>query len=111
MKKGEGGKSALLLSVTNIFMNRQLQSFSPEALCFAIIGVMSNELIPLIKRLKKWRADNELSQAEAVNVFKEQGLPISLDTLQNWEIGRRSPRGLSAVALNDFLKRHSKITK
>jgi DNA-binding transcriptional regulator YiaG len=95
----------------SVFMNRQIQSFSPEALCFAIIGVMSNELTPLIKRLKKWRADNELSQAEAVNVFKEQGLPISLDTLQNWEIGRRSPRGLSAVALSDFLKRHSKITK
>jgi DNA-binding transcriptional regulator YiaG len=72
---------------------------------------MSNELTPLIKRLKKWRADNELSQAEAVNVFREQGLPISLDTLQNWEIGRRSPRGLLAVALSDFLKRHSKITK
>jgi DNA-binding transcriptional regulator YiaG len=111
MKKGECGKSVPLLSVTNIFMNRQLQSFSPEGLCFAIIAVMSNELSPLIKRLKKWRADNELSQAEAVNVFKEQGLPISLDTLQNWEIGRRSPRGLSAVALSDFLKRHSKITK
>ena len=64
---------------------------------------MWNELTPLIKRLKKWRADNELTQDEAVNVFKEQGLPITLDTLQNWEIGRRAPRGLSAVALNDFL--------
>jgi hypothetical protein len=112
IKKGEGGgESVLFLSTRNAFMNRHLQRFSPEGLYFAILGVMSNELTPLIKRLKKWRADNELSQAEAVNVFKEQGLPISLDTLQNWEIGRRSPRGLSAVALSDFLKRHSKITK
>jgi hypothetical protein len=95
----------------NVSMYRQLRSFSPEALCFAIVGVMSNELTPLIKRLKKWRADNELTQAEAVNVFKEQGLPITLDTLQNWEIGWRAPRGLSAVALNDFLKRHSQITR
>jgi DNA-binding transcriptional regulator YiaG len=72
---------------------------------------MSNELTPLIQRLKQWRTDNELTQAQAVNVFKEQGLPITLDTLQNWEIGRRAPRGLSAVALSDFLKRHSKIRK
>ena len=92
-------------------MNQQTQSLSPEALCFAIIDVMSNELTPLIQRLKQWRTDNELTQAQAVNVFKEQGLPITLDTLQNWEIGRRAPRGLSAVALSDFLKRHAKIRK
>jgi DNA-binding transcriptional regulator YiaG len=73
--------------------------------------VGATKLTPLIKRLKKWRADKELSQAEAVHVFEKQGLPISLDTLQNWEIGRRSPRGLSAVALSEFLKCHSKITK
>ena len=92
-------------------MNQQIQSLSPEALCFAIIHVMSNELTPWIQRLKKWRAANDLTQAEAVNVFQAQGLPITLDTLQNWEIGRRAPRGLSAVALADFLKRHPKISK
>jgi DNA-binding transcriptional regulator YiaG len=92
-------------------MNQQTQSLWPEALCFAIIDVMSNELIPLIRLLKKWRAANDLSQAEAVAVFQAEGLPITLDTLQNWEIGRRAPRGLSAVALEDFLKRHSKISK
>ena len=90
-------------------MNQQRQSLSPEALCFAIIDVMSNELAPLIQLLKKWRAANDLSQAEAVAAFQAEGLPITLDSLQNWEIGRRAPRGLSAVALADFLKRHSKF--
>jgi DNA-binding transcriptional regulator YiaG len=92
-------------------MNQQTQSLSPEALCFAIIDVMSNELTPLIQLLKKWRAANDLSQAEAVAAFQAEGLPVTLDTLQNWEIGRRAPRGLAAVALSDFLKRHSKISK
>jgi hypothetical protein len=50
---------------------------------------MSNELSPLIQLLKKWRTTNELTQAEAVKVFQDQGLPVTLDTLQNWEIGRR----------------------
>jgi len=92
-------------------MNQQLISSSREALCFAILRLMSKDLTPLIQGLKKWREANGLSQAEAVNVFEEQGLPITLDTLQNWEIGRRAPRGLSAVALADFLKRHPKIER
>jgi hypothetical protein len=92
-------------------MRQHIESASPKALCFAIINAMSNELSPLIQLLKKWRTTNDLTQAEAVKMFQEQGLPITLDTLQNWEIGRRAPRGLAAVALSDFLKRHSKITK
>jgi DNA-binding transcriptional regulator YiaG len=92
-------------------MSQQTQSLSPEALCFAIIDVMPNELTPLIQLLKKWRTANDLSQAQAVAVFKAEGLPVTLDTLQNWEIGRNTPRGLAAVALTDFLDRHSKISK
>ena len=72
---------------------------------------MSNELSPLIQLLKEWRTANALTQAEAVAVFQAEGLPVTLDTLQNWEIGRRAPRGLAVVALSDFLKRHSKIAK
>jgi len=90
-------------------MKQQIQSASPEALCFAIINAMSNELSPLIRLLKKWRTTNELTQAEAVAVFQAEGLPVTLDTLQNWEIGRRTPRGLSAVTLSEFLKRHPRI--
>jgi DNA-binding transcriptional regulator YiaG len=97
--------------LSNIDMNQQLQSSSPKTLCFAIIEMMSNELSPLIQRLKDWRTANKLTQAEAVAVFKAGGLPVTLDTLQNWEIGRRTPKGLAAVALSDFLNRHSTITK
>jgi len=67
---------------------RYIESASPEALCFAIIHALSNEL----------------TQAEAVAVFQAEGLPVTLDTLQNWKIGRRTPRGLSAVTLSEFLK-------
>jgi DNA-binding transcriptional regulator YiaG len=92
-------------------MGQQTQSLSREALCFAIIDVMPNELTPLIQLLKKWRSANDLSQSQAVAAFQAGGLPVTLDTLQNWEIGRRAPRGLAAVALSDFLERHSKVSK
>jgi hypothetical protein len=73
-------------------MSQQTQSFSPEALSFAIIDVMPNELTPLIQRLKKWRTANDLSQSQAVAAFQAEGLPVTLDTLQNWEIGRLHPQ-------------------
>ena len=68
-------------------MNQQLESSSREALCFAIMRVMSNELSPLIQQLKKWRKANELTQRKAVALFKAEGLPVTLDTLQNWKSG------------------------
>jgi DNA-binding transcriptional regulator YiaG len=66
---------------------------------------------PLIQRLKQWRTANDLSQSQAVAALKAGGLPVTLDTLQNWESGRNTPRGLSAVALSESLARHSKISK
>jgi DNA-binding transcriptional regulator YiaG len=72
---------------------------------------MPEELTPLIQRLKKWRKTNDLTQAQAVAAFKAEGLPVTLDSLQNWEIGRNTPSRFAAVALSDFLERHSKISK
>jgi DNA-binding transcriptional regulator YiaG len=92
-------------------MKQQIQSASPEGLGFAIIHAMSNELSPLIQLLKKWRTANDLTQAQAVAAFQAEGLPVTLDTLQNWEIGRRIPSQFAAVALSDFLKRHPNIQK
>jgi DNA-binding transcriptional regulator YiaG len=83
-------------------MNQQLESSSREALCFAIMRVMSNELSPLIQQLKKWRKANELTQRKAVALFKAEGLPATLDTLQNWEIGRFTPSRFAALALEVF---------
>lgn len=93
------------------FMKQQIQSASREAVGFAIIHAMSNELSPLIQLLKKWRTANDLTQAQAVAAFQAEGLPVTLDSLQNWEIGRYTPSRFAAVALSDFLKRHAKIQK
>ena len=71
--------------------------------------LMPKPLSPVIQRLKDWRARNNLSQAQAIMVFKEASLPITLDSLQNWESGRANPSPLAAVALDDFLDRHQKV--
>jgi DNA-binding transcriptional regulator YiaG len=65
----------------------------------------------LIQLLKKWRTANDLTQAQAVAAFQAEGLPVTLDSLQNWEIGRYTPSRFAAVALSDFLKRHANIQK
>jgi DNA-binding transcriptional regulator YiaG len=65
---------------------------------------------PVIEQLKQWRAKNKLSQAQAIKVFRAASLPITLDALQNWEIGRNSPSPLAATALADFLSRHHTVT-
>jgi DNA-binding transcriptional regulator YiaG len=86
--------------------------FSALALRGAICenGVaMPKPLSPVIERLKEWRARNKLSQAQATKVFKEASLPITLDSLQNWESGRNSPSPLASAALADFLNRHQKV--
>jgi transcriptional regulator with XRE-family HTH domain len=63
---------------------------------------------PLIRRLKQWRTSNNLSQAQAVKVLVSEGLPIALTTLQQWEIGRRSPQPVTAAALERFLAEQEK---
>jgi DNA-binding transcriptional regulator YiaG len=70
---------------------------------------MPKELTPVIEQLKKWRVKNKLSQAQAIKVFSLAGLPITLDALQSWEVGRRSPNPLAAVTLSDFLSRNPKV--
>jgi len=60
------------------------------------------------EQLRKWRLKNKLSQAKAIKVFRLAGLPITLDALQSWEVGRRSSNPLAAVTLADFLNRNSK---
>ena len=65
---------------------------------------------PLIRRLKQWRTSNNLSQAQAVKVLVSEGLPIALTTLQQWEIGRRSPQPVTAAALERFLAEQEKMS-
>jgi hypothetical protein len=42
---------------------------------------MPKPLAPVIQRLKEWRARNNLSQAQALTVFKEGSLPFTLADL------------------------------
>ena len=71
---------------------------------------MPKPLSTVAQQLKEWRARNNLSQAQALTVFKEASLPVTLDSLQNWESGRNTPSPLAAAALADFLNRHQKVT-
>src|SRR5271165_4104146 len=67
---------------------------------------------PVIERLKAWREANHLSQSQTVEALIAAGLPAKLRTLQDWETGRRSPRGLSTSALERFLDEHpERITR
>ena len=67
-------------------------------------------LSPLIEKLKAWRIAKNLSQSEAVRVLATAGLPIAVSTLQQWEIGRRSPQSVTAAAPERFLAQQEKST-
>jgi transcriptional regulator with XRE-family HTH domain len=72
---------------------------------------MPQKPLPLIISLKHWREDNGFSQSEAVKFLKNRGIPVTLDSLQNWESGRRNPRASLALALADFLRQHKDVKK
>jgi transcriptional regulator with XRE-family HTH domain len=65
---------------------------------------MPQKPLPLIISLKRWREQNGLNQSDAVKVLNSAGIPVTLDSLQDWESGRRSPRAALALALADFLR-------
>jgi DNA-binding transcriptional regulator YiaG len=67
--------------------------------------------LPVIISLKRWREENGFSQSEAVRVLNETGIAVTLDSLQNWEVGRWSPRANVALALADFLRQNPKVSK
>jgi transcriptional regulator with XRE-family HTH domain len=72
---------------------------------------MPQKPLPLIISLKRWREQNGFSQSDAVKVLNNTGIPVTLDSLQNWESGRRSPRVELALALADFLRQDPTIPK
>jgi transcriptional regulator with XRE-family HTH domain len=61
---------------------------------------MPQKPLLLIISLKRWREQNGFSQSDAVKVLNNTGIPATLDSLQNWESGRRSPR--AEHRLNSF---------
>jgi transcriptional regulator with XRE-family HTH domain len=72
---------------------------------------MPQKPLPLIISLKRWREQNGFSQSDVVKVLKSSGIPVTLDSLQNWESGRRSPRADVALALADFLRQDPTVPK
>jgi DNA-binding transcriptional regulator YiaG len=64
---------------------------------------------PVVLRLKAWREAKNLSQAEAVAALVSAGVPAKLQTLQQWESGRRSPPAITTAALERFLHEHPSI--
>jgi DNA-binding transcriptional regulator YiaG len=73
------------------------------------IGGGVAKLDQAVEELKSWRLENKLSQAQAVRIFHEAGIPVSLRSLQNWEIGHRTPTALAAHTLREFIKKHPRI--
>jgi transcriptional regulator with XRE-family HTH domain len=72
---------------------------------------MPQKPLPLIISLKRWREQNGFSQSDAVKVLNSTGIPVTLDSLQIWESGRRSPRAEVALALADFLRQDPRVPK
>jgi DNA-binding transcriptional regulator YiaG len=71
---------------------------------------MPKELLPVVIRLKAWRAKNDISQAEAADLLRRRRLPIQLRTLQAWEAGRSAPNPFAATALTEFLDKHPTVS-
>src|SRR5260221_13758979 len=71
----------------------------------------ASRLSPLIVRFKAWRTAQGLRQSKAASALVDAGLPIALRTLQQWEIGRRSPQSVTAAALERFLAEPEKFSK
>jgi DNA-binding transcriptional regulator YiaG len=69
---------------------------------------MAEELSPLIAALRMAR-NHHLSQSQSVKFFNSKGFPVTLDTLQNWEIGHRSPSSMASRTLSQYLQKHPKI--
>ncbi len=65
----------------------------------------SPPLLSVIQDLLQWRAAQGLSQSQTVAELNRAGVPITLDSLQNWEIGRYKPNGEMALALHAFLSK------
>jgi DNA-binding transcriptional regulator YiaG len=54
----------------------------------------TEQLLPVIVSLKRWREENDLSQSEACRVLRGAGMGVTLDSPENWEVGQKRPGGL-----------------
>jgi hypothetical protein len=52
-----------------------------------------------------------LSYPVGCDLLSNDRYSVTLESLQNWESGRRSPRADVALALADFLRQHKDVKK
>jgi DNA-binding transcriptional regulator YiaG len=62
--------------------------------------------VPIVLR---WRKANNLSQTKTVAALVSAGVPAKLQTLQQWETGRRWPPAITTAVLERFLHKHPSI--
>lgn len=56
--------------------------------------------------LKAWRTRKKLSQSQAaVFIGSKHGFPLSVRTLQNWEIERTKPNAMLEAVIRKIIKR------
>ena len=70
----------------------------------SVVFVSWPSFYPLLRHQRRFRIS-------AVKVLKNTGIPVTLDSLQNWESGRRNPRADVALALADFLRGDPTVPK
>jgi DNA-binding transcriptional regulator YiaG len=75
-------------------------------------GEMAEEQLPeVVQRLVAWRKHNGLSQRAAVEVMNARHLPVTLTSLEKWEMGINRPGKLATHALLRFLEDHPTISQ
>jgi DNA-binding transcriptional regulator YiaG len=91
---------------------RHVLDFALFALLAAVIGnraVQPKDLPQVIKRLKSWRAKNQLSRRQAAAVLQDYGCPVSASAIKSWEMGVQPPRELMQTSLEKTLKAHPTV--
>ena len=87
---------------------KRAQSKKPEG---APTVTAETAIHPVVQSMMRWRHANGLSQRQAVAVMQQKGgLPLTLSALQKWEIGVHVPDKFASLALEDFLRKHPKIS-
>lgn len=71
----------------------------------------SPQILALIENLTTWREAQGLSQSQAVKALHDAGVSVTLDSLQNWEIGRYIPNAETALTLHAFFLQQGSTQK
>lgn len=101
----QNSSAFLPTSSDNFRLFLELAQFVWKKFCIAFTMPKKRrlQLLPVIKNLIEWRKAQGFSQRDATNALTRAGVPVTYDSLQNWETGRCKPVAETAFALHDFL--------